>query len=103
MSSWQDSNRRDRLPPDWPAIRKRVLKRDGGKCQAEYDGEQCGWKATDVDHIRPGDDHDESNLESLCSWHHARKSSREGNEAKAKKAAVTAQKFRRTEEHPGLL
>jgi len=35
-------------------------------------------RATDVDHIIPGDNHDEWNLTSLCSWHHLRKSSADG-------------------------
>lgn len=100
---WQGSDRRDRLPPDWQKRRADVMRRAGRKCEHEYRGERCSWKATDVDHVVPGDDHELDNLQALCSWHHARKSSREGNAAKAVKRQATAQKFSRTEDHPGLL
>jgi hypothetical protein len=49
----------------------------------------CALPATDVDHIEPGDNHDASNLQALCRFHHARKSAREGasasNEARPKR------------------
>ncbi|MCY0933643.1 hypothetical protein [Streptomyces sp. H34-S4] len=56
-----------------------------------------------MDHIEPGDDHSLSNLRSLCSWHHKQKSSREGAAAYAAKRRAIQKKFRRTEQHPGLL
>jgi 5-methylcytosine-specific restriction enzyme A len=59
--------------------------------------------ATDVDHIRPGDDHSESNLRSLCGFHHQKKSSHEGGAAMAAKRRDIEKKFRRQEAHPGLL
>jgi hypothetical protein len=40
--------------------------------------------ATDVDHIVAGDDHEPSNLQALCRFHHARKSAREGASAAIK-------------------
>lgn len=102
--AWEGSTRRQRLPDDWPKRRNAALKAANGKCEARMSGgRRCGWKATDVDHIEAGDDHSPANLQAICSWHHGRKSSGEGNAAKAAKRQQTADKFRRTEEHPGLL
>ncbi|MEU9795051.1 hypothetical protein AB0E27_31450 [Streptomyces sparsogenes] len=56
-----------------------------------------------MDHIRPGDDHSDSNLTSLCSYHHRIKSSREGAAAKHARRRKIAGRFKRTEQHPGLL
>ncbi|MFJ1932632.1 HNH endonuclease [Kitasatospora sp. NPDC088160] len=101
--SWATSDRRARLPADWPRIRFRVLVRDGHRCTAKDQyGDRCIEPATDVDHIRPGDDHREVNLQSLCGWHHRVKSSREGAAAKAARRRRNDRRFRRTEEHPGL-
>lgn len=99
---WKDSDRRERLPTDWPSIRKRVLRRDGYRCTEVENGVRCVAKATDVDHVRPGDDHRESNLTSLCGDHHQAKSSREGARGRAIALARSRKKFRRTETHPGL-
>jgi 5-methylcytosine-specific restriction enzyme A len=85
---WEGSDRRDRLPPDWPAIRQRILERDGHRCTWYVSGLRCKAVATDVDHRRPGDDHRDSNLQSLCGPHHAGKSAREGNAAKAARKAA---------------
>ena len=105
--AWEGSTRRERLPADWSAIRKRVLRRDGHRCTHTDNGIRCSARATDVDHIIAGDDHSEHNLRSLCSDHHRAKSAREGYDAmrrmvRARRAAAD-KKFRRTEEHPGLL
>lgn len=67
------------------------------------DGTICLDSATDVDHIRPGDDHREHNLQSLCYMHHARKSASEGGQAVWAKKKAMAKRFQRTEDHPGLL
>lgn len=104
MPNWANSDRRSRLPADWPRIRARVLRRDGHRCtHRDENGIQCVRPATDVDHIRRGDDHTEANLRSLCSEHHRVKSSREGGQALAAQRRRNAAKFRRTEDHPGLL
>jgi len=107
MPGWVGSNRRDRLPADWPRIRGRVLRRDGYQCtwiRSDGDGtERCPEPATEVDHIRRGDDHDETNLRGLCSYHHGIKSAAEGGRARAFKRQRIDQKFLRTDEHPGLL
>jgi len=104
MPNWQGSDRRDRLPPDWDRIRKRVLRRDGYRCtHRDQYGDRCATPATDVDHIRPGDDHSDENLRSLCAWHHRKKSSSEGAAARARVQWRNKKRFSRDEGHPGLL
>lgn len=102
--SWSNSTRRERLPADWKTIRRRILKRDGYMCQHELpNGTLCLDSATDVDHKRRGDDHRDSNLQSLCYLHHARKSAGEGGQAVQAKRRQNAAKFQRVEGHPGLM
>ncbi|KOV10358.1 HNH endonuclease [Streptomyces sp. XY431] len=82
--AWSGSTRRERLPSDWPTRRQVVLRRDAWRCVAvTRDGDRCTEAATDVDHIRPGDDHSLDNLQALCRWHHGRKSAYEGVTARA--------------------
>lgn len=98
--TWAGSNRRERLPRNWPALRRRVIKRDDGQCTWRYsDGTRCEQPGTDVDHITPGDDHALTNLRLLCSWHHARKSASEGGTAAALTRVLTA---RPKPVHPAL-
>lgn len=89
---WQGSNRRARLPADWPTRRARILDRDGHRCQSPG----CDAPATDVDHIERGDDHNDRNLQALCHVHHASKSSAEGHAARPRARRESAP-------HPGLL
>lgn len=63
----------------------------------------CLGKATDVDHIIAGDNHSLNNLQSLCGFHHAKKSGREGAAAMRAKRRRINQSFRQTETHPGLI
>jgi len=94
---WQGSTRRLSLPGDWASRRQVVLHRDGHQCTWTTDGARCLERATDVDHIRRDRGHELNNLRSLCAWHHARKSSAEGN---ASRARLTTR--RATEQHPGI-
>ncbi|MCW7984097.1 hypothetical protein XF35_01835 [Streptomyces platensis subsp. clarensis] len=95
---WQGSNRKSRLPKNWKALVLKVKARDGHRCTRLSDeGKRCMNVGTDVDHVKPGDDHSLSNLALLCSDHHAQKSSREGNEARWKH-----RQRRPDERHPGL-
>jgi 5-methylcytosine-specific restriction protein A len=104
MPNWSSSNRRDNLPTNWGAIRVRILKRDGHRCTHRDDyGTRCAELATDVDHIRPGNDHSDGNLRSLCKWHHGKKSGAEGAVAKATARRRIDKRFRRGEQHPGLI
>lgn len=92
------------LPPGWRTTRHRILHRDQHQCTATLpDGTRCPTPATDVDHITPahlgGTDHD-TNLASLCDWHHQRKTAAEAN------AIPRPGRFQSTrrppEPHPGL-
>lgn len=86
------------MPPGWYKIRLRILERDGYQCthiRQDSTGGRCPEKATDVDHIIPGDDHSDDNLRSLCGYHHRIKSSSEGGSAVHKKANKPKPK------HPG--
>jgi 5-methylcytosine-specific restriction protein A len=102
--AWENSTRRDTLPPDWEAIRARVLTRDRGRCTWIEHNRRCPARATDVDHIRRDGGDGEENLRGLCRPHHTRKSSREGGVASgaARRARVAARK-RPPEPHPGLI
>lgn len=98
--SWDGSDRKSRLPADWERRRMRVLRRDAYRCQArDSTGALCGARGSDVDHVIRGDDHDEDNLQTLCRWHHSRKSSAEGNAARRPRLV----REREPERHPGLL
>ena len=104
MPGWSNSDRRSRLPADWGKVRTRVLRRDLNQCQVKMlDGSRCRDIASDVDHIRNGDDHHESNLQAICDWHHKNKSSSEGAMALAKKRRAIHRRFRTQEAHPGDL
>lgn len=98
---WSTSDRKERLPKDWARIRLRILRRDGYRCRHQQvpGAPRCGRPANQVDHIIPGDDHRDANLQALCAWHHARKSSREGVEARAPRPT----RARPPEPHPGAL
>ena len=103
MPQWQGSTRRDRLPPDWGKIRQRVGSRDRWLCQMKVDDGLCLMPATDVDHIQAGDNHELWNLRCLCTTHHKTKTGQEGAAAMHAKRRKIDKKFRRTDDHPGLL
>ena len=98
---WQGSDRKSRLPADWPLLRRVVIERAGGRCEViKKNGKRCWDDAVDVDHIVAGDDHSLAALQGICAWHHKRKSSREGNAAQA----VTRNALKRAPEAPpGLI
>lgn len=96
--AWDTSDRKERLPSDWSTRRIRVLRRDGYRCQARDSmNNQCGAPANQVDHIQHGDDHSYENLQALCRWHHAHKSSEEGHAAMKPRPTQR----RAPEPHPG--
>lgn len=96
---WETSDRRARLPKDWDKRRLVVLERDGHRCRSiDVQGDRCPDRATEVDHVNAGDNHDVSSLQSLCAWHHRLKTNAE--------AAAARRRFPRRrppERHPGLL
>jgi 5-methylcytosine-specific restriction enzyme A len=91
-NKWKDSDRKLRLPSNWNSLRKKVLVRDNHKCT------KCGYKATQVDHIVPGDNHSLDNLQSLCTQCHGIKSSLEGVMARQRNKSL---RQRPSENHPG--
>jgi 5-methylcytosine-specific restriction protein A len=96
--AWEASGRKERLPPDWPAIRRRVLRVHGGRCHV------CGMGGSDaVDHVRAGDDHSLANLapihQDVAPYCHRAKSALEGVAARE---ALRAQRLRPREAHPGM-
>lgn len=105
--AWETSDRKDRLPSNWEALRQETLKTDGHRCvwpgrwAAKRGVKQCGEPATDVDHVRRGDDHSPSNLQSLCKWHHTQKTQSES--AAARRAAIAKTRHPAPyAKHPGL-
>ena len=99
MSPWEGSTRRERLPDNWQELRAIVFKRCGGRCEAIMrSGKRCHDPAKECDHIVRGDNHDLSNLQGLCVWHHKRKTAAEGNEARTHQS-----KARPPEPHPGAI
>lgn len=95
------SKRRLELPPGWDAMRRETLERDGYRCQQKRSrGGICGQPANQVDHIVPGNDHSPENRQSLCGWHHRKKTEQESAEARRKIAAKGRMPVGK---HPGLL
>lgn len=91
--AWGD--RAKQLPPNWEkGIRPRILRRDP-VCKAQG----CSSPSTEVDHIQRGNDHRDTNLQGLCSYHHRQKSLAE---AAAARWAPNKRTTRQTEKHPGL-
>lgn len=76
--AWSGSTRRRRLPKNWERTRARILRRGNHRCYI------CGGRATEVDHINPGDDHSEANLAAICAPCHRSKSAREGRAARSR-------------------
>ena len=98
--AWTTSTRRDRLPPDWWAIRQRVKRRANGQCEATHHAPGCTGTGTDADHITPGDNHALDNLQWLSTACHRAKTAAE---TAARNQARAAQRRRPHERHPGAL
>lgn len=92
--SWETSDRRERLPANWPEIRRGVLKDAGWRCQIRLPG--CTSMATEVDHVRFRDE--TSPLQAACSHCHGKKSAMEGV---AQRARLRAARKRPAPRHPG--
>lgn len=98
MSGWENSGRRDELPPNWPELRKAVIARDRTCRWRVGPGQLCCKPGNQVDHIIRGNDHRPENLQLLCTRHHRIKSSREGAAA----AAARRRALNPPEVHPAL-
>lgn len=95
--AWATSDRRKRLPADWPTIRDEVKRRAHNRCQATTHAPGCHGVGTDADHITPGDDHSLDNLQWLSSACHKAKTAQEA----ATRNRARARSRRRPEAHPG--
>lgn len=93
--NWATSDRRDRLPDDWPKRVAAVKRRAKGRCEATHHAPECSGRGRDVDHITQGDDHSIDNLQYLSSPCHARKTRLDNGYTAAVKAP--------TEPHPGRI
>ena len=98
--AWSTSDRHSRLPPNWQHIRQQVLTRDHHTCQATHHARGCNGRATDVDHITPGDNNSLTNLQALSAACHRAKTAKESAERARRRAAM---KRRPQEQHPGAI
>lgn len=98
VGGWYGSDRRDRLPRDWAAIRAMVRERAHNHCQARVHLALCNGIGGDCDHIVPGDDHSLANLQWLNHNCHKLKTSRESAERNARRAR---QRKHPVEKNPG--
>ena len=103
-SRWHTSEHRSELPPNWSAIRRAVLERDKHRCRWMTKDGPCRAPATDVDHIRRGEDHALGNLRGLCGYHHAWKTARESaaERARARAKLLSPDHPGSRGKHPGL-
>ena len=98
--AWSTSTRAQRLPKGWAALRRTILARDHHTCQAPIHAPDCDGRATEVDHIIPGDDHRPENLQALSTPCHLAKTRAEDA---ARRQAYRAASRRPTEPHPGRI
>ena len=109
---WTTSNRRQRLPTNWNKLRNKVLAKANYKCAGldpdttpppssreavegchRWHHPACDMRATDVDHIDAGDNHEISNLQALSHACHTAKTAHENAAAKARiRAAATRER-----------
>lgn len=97
MAGW--STDRPPLPPDWGQRRMLVFRRDGRLCKLAYPG-ICTRAATEVDHIDGNDNHNLTNLRSVCHDCHGERTKQQA--ADGLRAAWAQTRVPR-EKHPGLL
>jgi 5-methylcytosine-specific restriction protein A len=107
--SWETSDRRSRLPDNWPALvrttaarARRTSKIGIAQCEARLprSGKRCPRPGTDCDHKVAGDDHSLANLQWLCGHHHDQKTAQEARQGRA---AQRKSKYRPSEDHPGTV
>lgn len=99
--NWKGSDRRARLPSDWPARVAKTKHLARNQCQWILpSGKRCPRKGTDCDHIIPGDNHEQANLQLLCGHHHGLKTAKESQEGRWGKKKIVP---RSEGPHPGTL
>lgn len=102
---WEGSTRKVTLPPDWEKRRDLVFQRDGNRCVIiKADGRRC-WdrEFLECDHIGDRDNHELSNLRTICKWHHQKRSSMQGGTASAVAKQNRPTLKRPPEAHPGMI
>ena len=97
MAAWRGSDRRIRLPEDWPQRREEAKRRNPQQvCHV------CKLPGgTDLDHKTPGDLHDQDNLDWVHSWRDV-KAGRSKVNCHALKTAGDRPSVYRPEKHPAL-
>lgn len=98
--AWSTSDRRHRLPQDWPTITTRIKTRDSHRCQAPTHDPRCDGTGTEVDHIIQGDDHSDDNLQLLNEYCHQAKTA---EETAARNKLNARLRVRPQEPHPGAI
>jgi len=93
------------LPPGWAALCYTILVRDpvcqwGKRGLPEEEGQYCNQDSTEVDHIGAASDHRPELLRGICRPHHLKRTSGQGNAARAARRGL---KRRPVERHPGYL
>lgn len=98
---WRDSDRKSRLPADWPARVAETKRLAKNRCQQKLpSGKRCPRRGVDCDHISRGDDHRQSNLQMLCVAHHTAKTTQEAAVGRRRRKKIRP----RTEgQHPGTI
>lgn len=84
MSGWSTSDRRARLPRDWPKRVAATRERAGGKCEGislngepQWHDSKCDGIGRECDHDKRGDDHSLPNLRWLSTPCHKTKTNGE--------------------------
>lgn len=98
--SWSTSDRRQRLPDDWPKRVAQVKARAKGRCEATRHAHGCTGTGAECDHIVRGDNHDITNLQWLSTPCHKAKTAAENA---ADRKARQAMRQRPREQHPGAI
>ena len=96
--AWDTSTRRARLPADWPTRVREAKRLAGGVCQARTHELSCRGQGAECDHITPGDDHRQANLQWLSTPCHLAKTLTEAAQARARRAVARTLPL---EPHPG--
>lgn len=101
--NWEGSTRRVSLGKEYFRARAIVMRRDGRQCRIRTPG-LCIGTATECDHVGDRLDHSPENMRAACTPCHRDRSSQQGGQAAgvARKARAAA-RFRKAEDHPGLL
>lgn len=98
MTGWKNtSTRRKQLPKNWPQLRAQILARDDHTCQIQAPG--CTIKATDVDHIQRGNNHDPTNLRAACHHCHMVRTGHDGGKTRRRPKRA----YRQPQTHPAYI